>query len=238
MPTLLDWRLGCARSPYHPGEAVWVHGIVADHPRFPDGEAIHTSPIVSARSARDALLLTTRSGSEYRLPLNAIDLQNPGYTGYLMEEALELEPSLFSTCLARRKAAEDALFSLLSPGTLRLSFFAADRPFSGWFCCQNGEILPIKPDRYDDLGRDVMDFCHPPQVDFRSFPAPDSIELCHIGETITRLEVENRGLQPFFLRVGSSSCPCPPGQITALDHAVLEGFRANPDSHCCKENLL
>lgn len=82
------WSITGNPNPYCPPELQTVHlsGAVTGHPRFEDGERITTSPIVGFDP--DTQIVTTRSGSQYKLGLDV----SPSYLQWLREQGYEFDP--------------------------------------------------------------------------------------------------------------------------------------------------
>lgn len=222
MPTLFSWTIKAH------GPVSIAHGVVSGHPKLPEGEHIHTSPILRSTQQEGCILLETASGSTYRLRLEEMDSSSNGSDPPLADpDRLGLSPDLWARCAqARQRAAESeeaALRSFCAPCTLRLRIVGTTSLSAFWsdpdrriWCAPIGRHLGTFQDSIL-IRRYLPDMPEDFQLDFRYFPFPHRIEPYQISDGTKTLLIVNDGHQDVVFGYPSHEIVCAAGMTTKID---------------------
>jgi chemotaxis protein histidine kinase CheA len=101
VPVVNEWRVS------RKGELL---GVVSNHPTLPDGDVITTSPLSDPKSSADNKIVTTQSGSKYKLGLSEATMKQMEKDRKAAEAAAkkaEQAAAREAAALAKKQAAEE-----------------------------------------------------------------------------------------------------------------------------------
>ena len=193
MIQMFDWYIEKIDS-----SSYLARGYVSGHPKLSDGTHIHTSHIVQAEeSGRQAVMLVTHSGNQYRLAGEDICCEKAEMT----EENLKVfgvrDFCKNAVPLSARKKKKKCreLGECLSGRELYLELLG-ENCMGAYFKDGSGGIQELRVMVHMGMFQDSILCLKEGVTDFRYFPkgfASPEIETYHVSSNIERIHIYNRG---------------------------------------------
>ena len=226
MINLTEWYLERLEGYENPYFIAW--GIVYGHPRIPDGINIHTNVIRSLKlnDTGNSLLMHTKSGNDYELPLSEA-LAEYGEKTKDCLEAFNIPATVLSDCEKLKEISEKEMIAkvekILEPNELYLLQCGVVTK-KAYFEKADGEILQIPVMCHSGMRQDsylVTDF-RMGTVDFRYWDKPRGVEPYHWSDGLEAIKIENIGKNDMVF-YADTEIICKVNEVTTIESTQYHG---------------